>query len=207
MQMKTKMISISIIVLTLAVAFLLEYGSPQSCKWIYMHQVYGWPFSSSDSESREYGPPENYTGNWVIWSENGRRVIESNYINGRAVGIDRTFNDEGEVLKWTSYAPNSGALTLNYSSNGTFKRITFEDGNRHEDTYFINEDGSIDTKEIFVGSKNVTYEDIQWTGEKLIGQMVIKTRLVDVYKKFKYQNGVVVNVEEIERISFNNSPK
>jgi len=100
------------------VVCLLSFGNPQWGKWVYMWQAY----ILSDNDTVEI--PLDYTGNWMVWNENGNIYSVSEYARGINVGASQYYYPSGK-LRYVCSFDSSGRVEKTdeyYESAGGLKR-------------------------------------------------------------------------------------
>ncbi len=92
-----------------AVTALVKSDS-QISKYVYIFQAYIWPRVHPRK-------PQNYTGLWVGWYENGLKMLEFRYQNGQLSGERRAWHDNGQI-SWEASFPNGEELFTQWYRNG-----------------------------------------------------------------------------------------
>jgi len=119
----------------------LARGNVQHSKWIYMFQYYVYPKMDIPVEKMI---PNNYTGIWNFWHENGNICYEYHYENGDLKIY--IFSNEGGDRVQKSYYMDEGhvEIDLSYYESGNLKHVLGKSNNEKDSIsidYF--ENGSI----------------------------------------------------------------
>ncbi len=80
------------------IVLLLRYGNPQICRLIYIFQAY----ISPKYRGGIILPPSEYTGEWVGWYPNGRKMFKMQYKRGKLHGKTQFWYPTG-IHQYTTY--------------------------------------------------------------------------------------------------------
>jgi len=150
----------------------LMYGNCQTTKFHYMMQAYWMPDNLPEwvlvDDDKILEHPNNFTGIWFVWHENGVKRSEVNYLRGQPNGSLRTWHNNGELAAETYFNSKVNERLLKWFYRGGIKHmeIVFYNKNMQFATDW-NEDGSLNKKEYYddkgVFIKRELYKDNKLT--------------------------------------------
>ncbi len=82
------------LLLAVLAACLLRFGNPQWSKHIYIVQACYWPGHKDGMIT----PPGSYEGSWMAWHRNGAKRYEGRFVAGGLAGVEREWDESGQLL-------------------------------------------------------------------------------------------------------------
>ena len=106
----------------------LAFGPPQSCKLVYMAQRTGfWGVWGGVMPEM----PDNYTGIWKDWNEDGTIYSEGNYKNGYPIATTTFYNKNGTpsaIFNYDKDGKQHGLHIMYFSNEKIFTKSTWKHG-------------------------------------------------------------------------------
>jgi antitoxin component YwqK of YwqJK toxin-antitoxin module len=145
-------------------------------------------------------PPANYTGLWVRCYQDGRKSRETEYLNGKKHGLEKTFFPDQQVQSQIEYKDGQiNGLFTSWNRTGEKESAVFKDGRTDGPWFYFSKDGTIKNGKDTLISKDGTRIERTYTDGVKQGLETIWYPNGKKRQETNYKNGALHGISKTWR--------